>query len=701
MATARSEAASLKLLRRASTAGRYCSIPRRPAVANATLNHTGISGLTTRQQTRDFCGTPSPWNAPAASPKQLKRRSTPQPTTSTAVRRTSSGSKREIAVLGGGLTGLTAAHYLARHAPDAQITLFEAGQTLGGWVHGSIEDTPEGKVVMQQGPRMIRSAKFANRYDDLVFYDVLASLNIQDELKDVGEAASSRYLYYPDRLVRLPGPPFTAQNVVESIRSLLTEPLWDGGLQAAINFLRSHDGKTPKTAQTPQRLDEDESVGHFLERILGDDRPVKNIVSAMMHGIYGGDVYKLSAKHTIFGKMWYNDAGGANPFSAWTAYKELSLLSDIMDGPNRAAVIDMASAAVSRNMLSFDDGMLTLVRALEDDLKRFRNVKINMQTPVVSLSPDGSGQVQLKSRDSSGMVEKRFNKVISTITAKQLSKLAKPKGALAALGQTEAVTIQVVTLWYPEKGLLKNNPGFGYLVPISTPDNDAGILGVIFDSEAQTHNDEPGTKMTVMMGGHHWDGNVYFPTDEQAIEMAIQAVTKSLGIPRMPGMRTTTRLCRDCLPQHFVGHRKLMARAHDELLQTFHGGLAVAGPSYSPAGIMPAMRAGYEVAMRVAKQKAQPWLGDQRPVRERWWSMMPELSTRPGFDVFRHDHIGETGLEGFSRPEAEMVDLVASDALFFRVSTRNFSKLAMDDSGTPKQAIGLSLNPAKAQNRRS
>lgn len=86
--------------------------------------------------------------------------------------------KRQIAVLGGGITGLTAAHYLARNAPNAHITLYEASDRLGGWIHGVPTEvkTPDGQsaeVLMQRGPRMLRSGASAAKYDDLVLYDVV------------------------------------------------------------------------------------------------------------------------------------------------------------------------------------------------------------------------------------------------------------------------------------------------------------------------------------------------------------------------------------------------------------------------------------------------------------------------------------------------------------------------------------------------
>lgn len=84
--------------------------------------------------------------------------------------------QREIAVLGGGITGLTAAHYLARNAKNAHITLYEGSSRLGGWIHGEILHVGSGKndkVLFQRGPRMLRPYSNSVKYDDIIFYDVV------------------------------------------------------------------------------------------------------------------------------------------------------------------------------------------------------------------------------------------------------------------------------------------------------------------------------------------------------------------------------------------------------------------------------------------------------------------------------------------------------------------------------------------------
>lgn len=89
---------------------------------------------------------------------------------------------REIAVLGAGITGLTAAHYLARHAENAHITIYEASDGPGGWIKADrveVQDSEgrKGHVLLQSGPRMLRSSNESLKYDDLVLFDVVSGAN--------------------------------------------------------------------------------------------------------------------------------------------------------------------------------------------------------------------------------------------------------------------------------------------------------------------------------------------------------------------------------------------------------------------------------------------------------------------------------------------------------------------------------------------
>lgn len=66
-----------------------------------------------------------------------------------------------VAILGGGLTGLSAAFYISRSLPQARITLLEKSSRLGGWVRSErvqVEDKQghHASVVLEAGPRTLR-----------------------------------------------------------------------------------------------------------------------------------------------------------------------------------------------------------------------------------------------------------------------------------------------------------------------------------------------------------------------------------------------------------------------------------------------------------------------------------------------------------------------------------------------------------------
>lgn len=83
---------------------------------------------------------------------------------------------KRIAVVGGGLTGLVTAYYLARDLPETtKIVVYEASDRWGGWIDTrTIEPYVEGrgkcKVLLETGPRVISTH---NRFDLMVFHDLV------------------------------------------------------------------------------------------------------------------------------------------------------------------------------------------------------------------------------------------------------------------------------------------------------------------------------------------------------------------------------------------------------------------------------------------------------------------------------------------------------------------------------------------------
>ncbi|KAK8050248.1 protoporphyrinogen oxidase [Apiospora phragmitis] len=601
-----------------------------------------------------------------------------QPRTKPGVKSSPSADQpRRIAVLGGGITGLIAAHYLARHAKNAHITLYEGGDHLGGWIKGEVAKTAEGdEILFQRGPRMLRSGASGNKYDDLILYDVLANLGLSDKIVYPKGAANSRYIYYPDHLVKLPSEEKSLSNILESVHSFLTEPIWDGTVGAVLHMWK-HSSEVrnkrdtrlleiraammrnePLPAPDPRILEKDESVADYLLRVMGEDRLIKNVVSGMLHGIYGGDAYKLSAKHTIFDRFWYKDQAPCSDNEIYMATKDIFLPYDILDGPNGYHVIDSAERGIRHKLIAFEDGLLTLIRGLEEDLKEWANVEIKCNTPVTSL------------------VHQNDKVLVSSNCSSQLS---------PSLSEVPAVTIMVVNMWYPNKDLLAANPGFGYLIPqgVSEEQNPERALGVLFDSDIQTREEQAGTKLTVMMGGHQWDKWAFLPDEQMAVEMAKNVVERHLGVsPDEEGLVASARLCRDCLPQHTVGHRDRLHKAHYELSSVFQGKLMVAGPSYTTVGVIPAMRAGYDAAMRIARGQGPPHFR-KKEEGVGLWNWYYDALEKMNISVSIPDHVGVTGLEWATEKEASNMVPVPRVSMWFKTWTPE-EGLFFDEEGNLK-----------------
>jgi oxygen-dependent protoporphyrinogen oxidase len=67
----------------------------------------------------------------------------------------------QIAVLGGGITGLSTAYYLMRELPHAKVTIYEGSEKLGGWLQSKRVEVEGGSIVFEQGPRTLRPGTLA------------------------------------------------------------------------------------------------------------------------------------------------------------------------------------------------------------------------------------------------------------------------------------------------------------------------------------------------------------------------------------------------------------------------------------------------------------------------------------------------------------------------------------------------------------
>ena len=140
-------------------------------------------------------------------------------------------------------------------------------------------------------------------------------------------------------------------------------------------------------------LEGDESAGDFMARMLGGHRDlVDKHLSAMFHGIYGGDVWKLSARQTILESAWLKDQHPLSDGSGrvFMSANDWDLLWNMSDHQNSRTVFQLANTAKKHNLMAFEDGLITLVESMAKDLEGRSNVTISSGTSVKSLRHTGS-----------------------------------------------------------------------------------------------------------------------------------------------------------------------------------------------------------------------------------------------------------------------------------------------------------------------
>lgn len=178
------------------------------------------------------------------------------------------------AILGGGISGLSAAFYLSKNGKQS-VKLLEKSKRLGGWIQTE-NNVPKG-FRFENGPRTIRPGGIKGRNT----LHMIEDLQLQDSLNPISRnhvAAKNRMIYAHGQLCMLPSsfssifkklPPFSKPLVSVAIHDLLAGP-------------------------SASKL-QDESIYSFTERRFGTEA-AKYLISSMICGICAGDAKQISVK---------------------------------------------------------------------------------------------------------------------------------------------------------------------------------------------------------------------------------------------------------------------------------------------------------------------------------------------------------------------------------------------------------------------
>lgn len=129
----------------------------------------------------------------------------------------------------------------------------------------------------------------------------------------------------------------------------------------------------------------DESVGSFLTRRFNKNL-ADNLASAALHGIYAGDVDKLSAK-SLFPGLWRGEkVHGSLARSLFRGRNEEPLDDQLVRSDLHQDNLDFCARMGNASVYTFKKGIETLSLALARELKANPNVTIKTEYSVKGIS---------------------------------------------------------------------------------------------------------------------------------------------------------------------------------------------------------------------------------------------------------------------------------------------------------------------------
>uniref|UniRef100_A0A6G1SG59 Protoporphyrinogen oxidase n=1 Tax=Aceria tosichella TaxID=561515 RepID=A0A6G1SG59_9ACAR len=500
---------------------------------------------------------------------------------------------KRLVVIGGGLSGLSYAHYLRnflqfhkKNGAVSKITILEANDYMGGSVKSRVFDDG---VIHELGPRSVRLAGVRSKNTATL----LDQLGLSDRVLSItpkSAAGSDRYVYRNDKFWKVP--------------TVLWKPFSKlPGSKATLIGTLMNDLFKKEKFNTEGLPDNDPSIYEFIAFRFGQEA-AESVLDPLLRGITAGDARKLSTK-AIFSDIFEKEQtygsivkGVFKPPVTKMPHDDL-FPHDVLE----SKLLDKfeKERALSYNLTT---GLQTLPEHLSNSLLNSNDddvIAIYNRTKVLSVNFDNdeleSGapcSVSVETIDGDRVVIEADH-IVSCIPANQFvqtfpeSMPAEQKEALKFLYEIPHRPVGCVTVEYRDlsKSLPNMSSSFGFLTH-----SKAGcqVLGISFDSAMFPAIDKPtgSFRMTCMMGGEWYKeifgtDNLDKVTDAQLEQISLDEIQRLLGIKDEP-FRMSPYLWKTGIAQYRPGH---VGRVRDtrKNIETLKLPLTILGQSYDGIAI--------------------------------------------------------------------------------------------------------------------
>lgn len=458
-----------------------------------------------------------------------------------------------IAIIGGGISGLAAAHRIVELAPDASVKVFESSDRVGG-----VLDTVRiGDFLVEQSADMLTTK-------DPWALDLCRRVGIEDQLINTNEQHRRAFVVYRGRLEPVPEG-FTLMSPARLWPVVKTRLLtWGGKVRLARErFIK------------PRTDERDESLEAFAIRRLGRE-VYENLVQPLIGGIYTADPTKLSMQ------------------AAMPEFVEMErTFGSLTRGVQEKAARQKRTGTGARYgmFVAPRQGMRTLVDAivarLPDDYLQKKATAQRVE--------HGRDRWKLWIEGREDALE--FDALIIAVPAHHAAGLLHQTIPTLAnqLSEIAYASVAVPVLGYRRDQVEHSLNGFGAVTPLV---EKRQVLSISFTS-VKFPGRAPDDKVLfrVFIGGACQAELVELP-DEELFTIAQRELGELLGVRGEPELRELVRW-RKAMPQYHLGHLERVARIENFAAELPN--FALAGNAYHGVGIPFCVRSGEAAAETILR----------------------------------------------------------------------------------------------------
>ncbi|GEN34639.1 protoporphyrinogen oxidase [Aneurinibacillus danicus] len=460
-----------------------------------------------------------------------------------------------VAIVGGGITGLTTAYYLQKAIREQKLPinyiLLEATDRLGGQVQ---TDYTNGFVI-ERGPDSFLARKTsASR--------LVKEVGLEDDL--VRNQTGQAYILNNDRLYPIPGG--AIMGIPTKLAPFVTTSLFSpaGKIRAALDLV------LPRGEQK----DGDRSLGEFFRHRLGNE-VVENLIEPLLSGVYAGNIDDLSLMSTF-----------PQFYQVEQKYRSLILgmRSTTPKQPRSAADKKTPSA-----FLTLKGGLQSLVEAIEQRLDP-ACVRKNMEVDKISKTDEG---YSLRLSDGTTI---SVDSIIMTTPAQTTREVLCDYPFINLLKEMPTTSVATVALAFTESAIQQDINGTGFIVSRNAHYN---ITACTWVHKKWPHTTPKGKVLLRCFVGRAGEEEIVYESDEKIIKAVLTDLNKIMKIDQEPEFYRITRW-KQIRPQYVVGHQRRMDKLESEL-NAHLPGIFLAGAPYHGAGLPDCIDQGEAVVNKVLK----------------------------------------------------------------------------------------------------